>query len=175
MEKTEDGQRADRVTGKPPRESEVEMMLIALPYDANPRGYVLGGHIMHQIDMVAAMCAVKHARREAVTASMDDLYFHHPIRIGDFIILRARLALVGRSSMDIEVRVLAEAPLTGERTLTTTAYLTFVGLDTYGRPAPVPPLLLETEEDHRRHARAQARRAERMRRLEQRRVEDREE
>ncbi len=159
--------------GKTPRESAVDMTLIALPYDANPRGFVLGGHIMHQIDLVAAMCAVKHARRESVTASMDDLYFHHPIRIGDFVTYSARLNFVGRTSMEIEVRVTAETPLTGATTVTTTAYVTFVALDEHGTPTPVPPLLLETDEDRARWARAETRRDERVRRLETRRIEDR--
>ncbi len=162
----------DKTPAKSPRESAVEINLIALPYDANPRGFVLGGHVMHQIDLAAAMCAVKHSRREVVTASMDDLHFHHPIRIGDFITLQARLTFVGRTSMEIEVRVLAETPLTGDRTVTTTAYITFVALDGRGTPTPVPPLLLETEADHEHWRRADARRADRLKRVEQRRVDD---
>ena len=171
---SEQGQGSDVTGGKTPRDSLVDMTHISLPYDANPRGFVLGGPIMHEIDMVAAMCAVKHARRECVTASMDDLYFHHPIRIGDFVTYSARLNYVGRTSMEIEVRVRAETPLTGDTTTTTTAYVTFVALDAYGKPTPVPPLILETEDDHRRWSRAEARRAERTRRLETRRIEDRE-
>lgn len=161
-------------SGKTPRESAVDMTQITLPYDANPRGFVLGGHIMHEIDLVAAMCAVKHARRECVTASMDDLYFHHPIRIGDFVTYSARLNYVGRTSMEIEVKVTAETPLTGDTTITTTAYVTFVALDAYGKPTSVPPLILETDDDRRRWQRAEVRRAERAKRLETRRIEDRE-
>lgn len=148
-----------------PRESEVEMVELVLPNDANPQGTMLGGRVMYLIDIAAALAASRHCRRVVVTASIDNLDFHRPIRIGDAIILKARVNYAARTSMEVEVQVWAENLRSGARHQATTAYLTFVALDDEGRPTPVPPVLPETEEDRQRYAAARERRQLRLERL----------
>jgi uncharacterized protein (TIGR00369 family) len=133
--------------GKRVEESSVVMSQLMNPQDTNIAGNVHGGVIMKLIDTAAGVAAIRHARSNAVTASIDRLDFHHPVFIGDVLTLRATLNHVGRTSMEVGVRVEAENPLTGKRRHTASAYLTYVALDGSGRPMPLPLLILETEEE----------------------------
>ena len=142
--------------------SRVEMTQLVLPSYANAMGNAFGGRVMQWIDLAAAMAAMRHARMAVVTASIDQLSFHAPIRVGQMAILRARLNAVFGSSMAIEVTVDAEDPRSGERMLCCDAFLTFVALGPDGRPAPAPLLLSETEEEAQRAREAEARRAVRL-------------
>ena len=144
--------------GKRVRESSAVMAQQMNPQDTNPAGNVHGGVIMKLIDTAAGAVAVRHARSNAVTASIDRLDFHNPIFIGDFVTIRASLNLVGRTSMEVGVRVESENLITGERRHTASAYLTFVALDKDGRPTPLPQLILETDDEMRRNREAKARR-----------------
>lgn len=139
------------------------MIELVLPNDANTMGNVLGGRVLHWIDLAAAIVAHRHCRTEAVTASMDEVSFLGPIRVGQIAVIAARMTYVGRTSMEIRVDVQSEDLMSGERRQTSTAYLTFVAVDKNGRPATVPPLLLETEDEKREAKAAEARRAARLR------------
>lgn len=147
---------------KPVRESQVEMMQIVLPTDANPLGNMLGGTVMHLIDIAGSMAAMRHCRRPVVTASVDRLEFREPIRVGEFIILKASVNYAGRTSMEVGVKVMGENPLTGEQCHTSTAYLTFVALDERGRPTEVPKVIPETAEEKERYRQGKERRARRL-------------
>jgi len=138
------------------------MVELVLPNDANTMGNVLGGRVLHWIDLAAAIVAHRHCRCEAVTASMDEVSFLAPIRVGMMAVIGARMTWVGRTSMEIRVEVQSEDLMSGERRQTSTAYLTFVAVDAKGRPAVVPPLLLETEDEKREAKAADARRAARL-------------
>jgi acyl-CoA hydrolase len=148
--------------GKPVRASASEYCEFALPNDANGLGNVLGGKVMHLVDLAAAMVAIRHARRPAVTASVDSLNFLHPVRIGQLMILRSSVNRVFRTSMEVGVKVLAEDLLTGEKLHTCSAYLTFVALDENRNPTPAPPVIPETEEEQRRYRQAGQRREYRL-------------
>lgn len=145
-----------------PRDSRVEMTEIVLPSDANPLGSVFGGRVMQWIDIAGAVSAGRHARRTAVTASMDDLHFHAPIHVGSVAVLEARVQAAFHTSMEVAVTVHSEDLRTGARTLCTSAFITFVALDDEGKPCEVPPLAPETEEDRARMAAAHKRREERL-------------
>jgi uncharacterized protein (TIGR00369 family) len=132
------------------------------PQDANPAGNVHGGVIMRLIDTTGGVVAMRHGRTNAVTASIDRLDFHHPVRIGDLVVLKASLNFVGKSSMEVGVRVEAENIMTGEVRHTASAYITYVALDENGRPTTVLPLILETEDEARRNLEAKARREMRL-------------
>lgn len=151
-----------RLKAKTVSESMSEMVEIVLPNDANPLGNILGGKVMHLMDIAGAIAAIRHSRRHVVTVSVDSLDFLHPIRVGQHILLRAFVNRAFRTSMEIEVRVYLEDPLTGERRQTSSAYLTYVALDPEGRPARVPPLVVRTREERRRHREALARRRRRL-------------
>ncbi len=138
------------------------MVELVLPNDANTMGNVLGGRVLHWIDLAAAIVAHRHCRAEAVTASMDQVSFRAPIRVGQLAVIEARMTFVGRTSMEIRVDVQSEDLMSGERRKTSTAYLTFVAVDKNGHPADVPPLLLETEDEKREAKAAEARRAARL-------------
>jgi acyl-CoA hydrolase len=148
--------------GKPPSESATEMVQVVLPNDANPLGYILGGTVMHLIDIAGAIACHRHTRTLLVTAAVDGLQFLHPIRVGDLILLKARVTATFRTSLEVEVEVFSEETLTGVRRLTSRAYLTFVAIDRDGARLDVPPLRLETDEDRRRADEAQARRRVRL-------------
>src|SRR5688572_8666575 len=148
--------------GKRPSESATEMVQVVLPNDANPLGFILGGTVMHLIDIAAAIACHRHTRSLLVTAAVDGLQFLHPIKVGDFIILRSRVTAAWSTSLEAEVEVFSEEMLTGARKLTSRAYLTFVTIDTAGRRLPVPPLILETEAEKQKAAEADVRRAERL-------------
>lgn len=143
-------------------DSIVEMTQLLLPGDANALGAAFGGSVMGWIDICAAVSAQRHSRQTVVTASMDDLHFHAPIKVGFQVILRARVIAAFKTSMEIGVTVHAENPLTGERQLTTSALLTFVALDVDGHKLPVPPLAVENEIERLAAEEAQTRRSERL-------------
>jgi len=136
---------------KRPMASAVETRYLLMPEQANPYGTAFGGAIMGWIDMVASMAAQRHAGREVVTASIDSLNFSQPIHVGDHVVLQACVNYVGRTSMEVGVRVLREDPYTGRQTVATTAHLTFVALDEQKRPVEVPTLSPETADEKRRY------------------------
>lgn len=138
------------------------MAMQMLPSDANAYGSIHGGIIMKHIDTAAGIVAIRHVRGNAVTASIDRMDFHHPAYVGDLLMLKASINLVGRSSMEVGVRVEAENLLTGEIRHTASAYLTFVALDKKGRPTPARPYTPKTVEEIRRHVEAQIRRKMRL-------------
>jgi acyl-CoA hydrolase len=148
--------------GKPVRESASEYLELALPNDANGLGNVLGGKVMHLVDLAAAMAGMRHARKPIVTASVDSLHFLHPVHIGELIMLRSSVNRVFRSSMEIGVKVMTEKLLTGERLHTCSAYLTFVAVDLAGRAMAIPPAIPETEDEIRRYRQAGERREYRL-------------
>ncbi len=151
--------------GRRVADSATEMTQLVLPQHANVHGSVLGGTVMHWVDLAAAIVANRHSRRPVVTAAFDEMSFLAPIRVGQVALLRARLTLVDRSSMEIRVDVESEDMLSGERRATGTAFVTFVALDPAShRPTPVPPLILETEDERAEHGLALERRRERVER-----------
>lgn len=151
--------------GVTPTASEVEMVELVLPNDANLQGNCLGGRVMYLIDIAGGLSASRHCRRPVVTASMDHLDFMAPVKVGDALILRARVNYADRTSMEVEVQVYAENLCSGEHRHTSTAYLTFVAVNEDGRPTPVPPVAPATAEDWQRFRAAETRRQERLRRL----------
>ena len=151
-----------RQKGKIVTESAVEMVEVVLPNDANPLGNILGGKVMHLIDIAGAIAAHRHSRRHIVTASVDNLDFLHPIRVGQLIILRAHVTRAFRTSMEVEVKVFLEDYITGEHRQTSSAFVTYVALDEDGRPAEVAPLVPRTAEERRRYREALARRRHRL-------------
>ena len=155
-------EQATRGTAGTPRESAVEMNQLVLPTHANALGSVFGGQIMAWIDICAALSAMKHARRSCVTASMDALDFVMPIRVGHVVNLRATVNYVGRTSMEVGVRVEAGDPTAGALSHAASAYLTFVALGEDGRPQVVRPLAPETAEERLRAAEATVRREQRL-------------
>jgi acyl-CoA hydrolase len=149
-------------------DSDTVMTQLVLPHHANVHGSVLGGTVMHWIDLAAAVVANRHSRRPVVTAAIDEMAFLAPIQVGQLALIHARITLVDRSSMEICVDVESEDLLSGERRHTSTAYVTFVALDPVtSRPTPVPPLALETEQERQEHDRAQERRRLRLERRQQ--------
>jgi acyl-CoA hydrolase len=138
------------------------MVQVVLPNDANPLGFILGGTVMHLIDIAGAIACHRHTRSLLVTAAVDGLQFLHPIKVGDLIILRAQVTAAFRTSLEVEVEVYSEGTLTGERKLTSLAYLTFVAIDRDGGRVEIPPLRLETAEERRKAAAAEVRRAARL-------------
>lgn len=148
--------------GRPVRVSASEYSEIALPNDANPLGHLLGGRVMHLVDLAGALAATRHARRPVVTASVDHMTFLHPVHIGQLIILKSSVNRVFRTSMEVGVKVMVEDLTTGEVRHTSSAYLTFVALDEHGQPTPVPPVIPETEEEKRRYEEAGRRREYRL-------------
>jgi acyl-CoA hydrolase len=138
------------------------MVQVVLPNDANPMGFMLGGAVMHLIDIAAAITAFRHARSLMVTAAVDGLEFLNPIRVGDFIVLKARVTAVFKTSLEVEVQVFSEQALTGRRQKTSRAYLTFVTLGKDGARAEVPGLVAETDEDRQLMEDARLRREEHL-------------
>lgn len=147
---------------KPVSASRVTLSQLMHPEHANLLGNVHGGWIMKLVDEAGALACMRHAQRKVVTVAIDSMVFRQPIRIGDLIILNAEVSYTGRTSMEAEVHVLAENPITGERTHTNTAYLVYVALDDEGRPTTVPGLKAETEEEKRRFEKAQERQERRL-------------
>ncbi len=139
-------------------ESAVVMAYLMLPEDANPAGSIHGGVVMKHIDTAAGVVAMRHARGNAVTASVDRLNFMEPVYVGELVTFKACLNWVGRSSMEVGVRVDTENMFTGNVRHAVSAYLTLVALDDNGKPKQVSPLMLETEDQRRRQREAQFRR-----------------
>ncbi|MGH9051601.1 MAG: acyl-CoA thioesterase [Acidimicrobiia bacterium] len=148
---------------KPSSASVTRLTQVMQPGDANIAGFVHGGSIMKLVDTAAGIAAIRHCGGRAVTAQVDSLSFLAPVHIGDIIQLVASVNQSWRTSMEVGVRVERENPLTGERTHTTSAYLTFVAVDAGGTPVPVPPVRAETEEERRRQREANVRREGRIR------------
>jgi acyl-CoA hydrolase len=148
--------------GKPVRESLSEYVELALPTDANGLGNVLGGKVMHLVDLAGAMAALRHARKWVVTASVDSLHFLHPVHINELMILRSSVNRVFRSSMEVGVKMETEDLMTGQRRHTCSAYLTFVALGEDRKATGIPPVIPETEEEKRRFREAGERREYRL-------------
>jgi len=150
----------DPTVPKSPRASEAVVADLMMPHQANGlrRPSVFGGVIMSMVDRCAALSAMRHAGGQATTLSIDRILFKEPIRVGELVEIRSRVVHVGRSSMSVLANVFAEDIASGERRHTNECWLTFVHLDELGRPAAVPPLSLETDEDRQLHAIAARRR-----------------
>lgn len=149
---------------KTPSMSQVEMTELVLPNDTNTLGNLLGGRLMHWIDIAGAMAASRHSNKVVATVALDSLDFRHPARMGELVILKAKLTWVGRTSMEVTVSVYAENIKSGNIILTNKAFITFVALDDEGKPTPVPPLLPETPEEKKDYEEAELRRKERLKR-----------
>ncbi len=148
-------------SGHPP-DSEAVMSELMMPQHANVMGNVFGGVILSLVDRVAAVAAIRHARRPCVTVSVDKVNFKEPIRVGELVTAMARVNFTGRTSMEVGVKIIAENLLTGERRHTNSCYLTYVALDDNGDPTAVPPIVPQTPDEKRRYDRAAKRRAERV-------------
>ena len=149
-------------TPRPVRNSQVEMTELVLPNDTNQLGNLLGGRLMHWMDIAAALAAMRHSGRVCVTASVDGMSFHEPIKLGQVVILKASVNRVFNTSMEVGVHVDVENPRDGTRIHANTAYLTFVGIDENGKPLPAPPVVPETDAEMRRFTAAALRRAARL-------------
>ncbi len=147
---------------RPMRASRISIAQLMQPEHANNAGNVHGGWIMKLADEAGALASMRHARRRVVTVAIDSMVFRQPIRLGDLVVLTAEVTYAGHTSMEVEVQVQAENPISGERTHTNTAYLVYVALDDQGLPTPVPPLLAETEDEKRRLEQARERQARRL-------------
>ena len=145
-------------------DSATEMVQVVLPNDANPLGFILGGTVMHLIDIAGAIACHRHSRRRVVTAAVDDLVFLHPIKVGDLIILNAHVTCAFTTSMEVRVDVFSEEALTGNRQLTSRAFLTFVAIDSEGARVQVPPLQIDTAAEQQVCEQARARREQRLKR-----------
>ncbi len=156
---------SDWLTAPPfsPRASRVETAQVVLPGMTNAHGTIFGGQLMQWIDIVGAIAAARHAQGPVVTASMDRLHFMAPVHLGGVVILQAQVNGAARTSMEVGVRVFVEDPRTRTRVQTTRAYLTFVAVEGGGKPRPVSPVVPESDEDRRRCADAERRRADRLR------------
>ena len=148
--------------GKPVRTSYSEYTELALPNDANSLGNLLGGKVMHLVDLAGAMAAMRHSRHVVVTASVDQMHFLHPVRIGQWVRLKSAVNRVFRTSMEVGVKVWVEDLVKGEILHTSSAYLTFVALDSRGHPVSVPPVVPETEIERERYEAAGKRREYRL-------------
>lgn len=149
--------------GKPVRESYSEYSELALPNDSNSLGNLLGGKVMHLVDLAGAMAAMRHSRNVVVTAAVDQMSFLHPVRIGQWVKLYSAVNRVFRSSMEVGVKVFVEDLIRGETQHTSSAYLTFVAIDDAGKPISVSPVIPETEDEKRRFLEAGLRREYRLR------------
>jgi acyl-CoA hydrolase len=138
------------------------MAELMMPQHANLMGNVFGGVILALVDRVAAVCAIRHSRRQCVTVSVDKVDFREPIHVGELITAFARVNFAGTTSMEVGVKIVAENVLTGEKRHTNSCYVTYVALDDTGRPTEVPPIVPETVDEKRRYERAAKRRATRV-------------
>jgi len=159
-----DNENKSNLYGKPASASQIEMTELVLPNDTNILGNLLGGRLMHWIDIAGAMAASRHSGRVVATVALDSLDFRHPSRMGELVILRAKLTWVGTTSMEVLVKAYAENYKSGSVILTNKAYVTYVALDENGRPTPVPPLIVETEQEKKEFLEAEQRRRERLKR-----------
>ncbi len=150
------------VIKKSPQESAVEMTELVLPNDTNLLGNLLGGRLMHWMDIAGGMSASRYANKVVVTAAVDNLIFHHPVKLGELVNLKAIVTWTGRTSMEILIKVIAENTLTGEKKLANEAFFTFVALDEAGKSCPVPVLMLKTDEEKIQNKEAINRRTRRL-------------
>jgi len=149
--------------GKPVNASRSEMTEIVLPAQTNPLGKLLGGQVMHLVDMVAAMAAHRHSNSYVVTASVDSIDFRNPVNLGEIVNLKSQVNRVFRTSMEVGVEVFSENAMTEERKHTTTAYVTFVAIDEFTKlPKVVAPLIVKTADERRRFREAAKRRKVRL-------------
>jgi uncharacterized protein (TIGR00369 family) len=148
--------------GKPVSASRITISQLMQPEHANNLGNVHGGHIMKLVDEAGALACMRHAQQRVVTVALDQMTFRQPIRLGDLVTLTAEVSYIGRTSMEAEVHVEAENPITGIRTFTNNAYLVYVALDAEGKPVEVPPLIPETEYQRQRMAEGKARQEYRL-------------
>jgi uncharacterized protein (TIGR00369 family) len=152
----------EKLKAKPMRASQISIAQLMQPEHANNLGNVHGGWIMKLVDEAGALACMRHAQRRVVTVAIDQMVFNQPIRIGDLVILNAEVTYTGHTSMEAEVQVIAENPVTGERTHTNRAYVVYVAMDKDGNPAPVPSLFAETEPEKSRMQQARARQKHRL-------------
>jgi acyl-CoA hydrolase len=138
------------------------MTEIVLPEDSNPRGSIFGGRVLALVDKCAAIAALRHARTEVLTVSLDSVEFHNTVRVGEILLLEGRINAAFRTSMEIEVHVRSENPQSGAQRLTTRAFVTMVAVDASGQPAPVPTLAAANDEERERARLAGERRRERL-------------
>jgi acyl-CoA hydrolase len=150
------------LSGRTVRESLSEISEIALPNDANPLGNLLGGRVMHLVDLAGALAASRHSRAAVVTASVDQMTFLHPVHIGQLLILKSSVNRAFRTSMEVGVKVFVEDLRTGDVRHTSSAYLTFVALGPNNERVPVAPVIPETPEQKRRYEEAGMRREYRL-------------
>jgi acyl-CoA hydrolase len=150
------------LSARTPRDTQHETSELMMPSDANVLGHVFGGVVLSMMDKAAAVAAFRHARAACVTVSIDRVDFREPIHVGDLVVMKASVNYVGRTSMEIGVRVESEDLIGGRRRHTNSCYLTFVAIDRNGRPIEVPPLQPETPDELRRHAAAKERRRRRL-------------
>ncbi len=153
---------SDESQPRRPSESAAEMIQMVLPNEANTLGNLFGGKLMSWIDLVASVAAKRHCRMTVVTVSMDRLDFKSPANVGDLVVLNAQVNRAFRTSMEVGVTAVTENLRTGQRRKTASAYLTFVALDDQGKPAPIPPMQPETEDQKRRYEEAGERRRIRL-------------
>ncbi len=161
--------RAAAVSPKPGKTCAASLVVVAQlmhPEHANPLGNIHGGWIMKLVDEAGALACMRHAQHRVVTVALDQMTFREPILIGDLVTLTAEVSYVGRTSMEVEVRVEAENPVAGLKSHTNTAYLVFVALDDRGRPVPVPPLIPETDSERNRMEKGRLRQEYRMKQRE---------
>lgn len=149
------------MAAKPSRDSVSEVADLMFPPDANMHGTVFGGKVLQMVDKAASVCAMRHSGKPCVTVAMERVEFLVPIRVGTFLIAKAQINHTGRSSMEVGVEVYAEDMPGGTRVHTNTCLVTMVAVDEHGRPAPIPPLLVETPDEKKRWAAAEARRKDR--------------
>lgn len=152
----------DSLRPKPISASRVTISQLMHPEHANLLGNVHGGWIMKLVDEAGALSCMRHAQKKVVTVAIDSMTFRQPIKLGDLVILNSEVTYTGRTSMEVTVQVVAENPISGERTHTNTAYLVYVALDDEGRPSAVPPVKAETEEDKHKMEQAQQRQERRL-------------
>ena len=151
--------------GKSVRASLTRISDLTSPPNANVHGTVFGGDILQLVDKAAAVCAMRHSAAACVTVAMDRIEFLYAIRVGDLIIVDARINYAGSTSMEIGVDIYAENLIKGTRSHANSCLVTMVAVDKTGRPVKIPPLLLETREERTRYSAAEARRAARLNRL----------
>jgi acyl-CoA hydrolase len=127
--------------------SRIQLTQMMMPEHANLHGNVHGGWIMKLVDEAGALASTRHAAHRTVTVAIDQMFFRHPIHIGDLVLFNAEVTYAGRTSMEVEVDVIAENPISGEQIHTNAAYLVYVAIDDDGRPTQIPPLVAETPEE----------------------------
>ena len=151
-----------QLTAKPVSASRVSLAQLMQPEHANALGDVHGGWVMKLVDEAGALACMRHAQRRVVTVAVDSMSFRKPVKVGDLVMLTAVVTYVGRTSMEAEVLVHTENPITGERIWTNTAYVVYVALDENDRPIAVPPIIAETEEERRKLEEGRERQARRL-------------